>query len=51
MCFNEKIPYIIVIGDREEKAGTLAVRNKGKVKVIKKDVFVKQIKREVKERK
>jgi len=47
----EKIPYIITIGDREEKAGTLAVRNKGKVKTIKKDVFIKQIMKEVEERK
>lgn len=46
----EKIPYIVVIGDREEKAGTLAVRKNGKVTQIKKDEFIKQIKREVEER-
>jgi len=46
----EKIPYIVVIGDREEKAGTLAVRKQGKVTTIKKDDFLRQVKREVEER-
>ena len=46
----EKIPYIITIGDREEKAGTLAVRHKGKVKAIKKQVFIKQIIKEIEEK-
>ena len=46
----EKIPYIIVIGDREEKAGSLAVRRNGKVKTIKRDAFVKQIGKEVEEK-
>ena len=32
----EKIPLIITIGDREEKANTLAVRRNQKVKTIKK---------------
>lgn len=43
----EKIPYIITIGDREEKAGTLAVRNKGKVISIPEKDFLKQIEDEV----
>lgn len=43
----EKIPYIITIGDREEKSGSLAVRSKGKVKQIKKQEFIEQIKKEV----
>ena len=47
----EKIPYIITIGDREEKAETLAVRRNGKVKSIKKSEFIQQIKKEVDERK
>ena len=47
----EKIPYIIVIGDREEKSKSVAVRRNGKVKSMKKDVFVKQIKKEVDEKK
>ena len=46
----EKIPHIIVIGDREEKAGTLAVRKQGKVQTIKKQDFIKQIKKEIDER-
>ena len=47
----EKIPYIITIGDREEKAKSLAVRHKGKVTSIKKDVFIKQIQKELEEKK
>jgi len=39
----EKIPYIITIGDKEEKEKTLAVRSKGKVNSIKRDEFIKQI--------
>jgi threonyl-tRNA synthetase len=46
----EKIPYIIVIGDKEEKTKTLAVRCKGKVTTIKQNVFIKQITKEVKEK-
>jgi threonyl-tRNA synthetase len=46
----EKIPYILVIGDREEKSNTIAVRKGGKVTTIKKDVFIKQIKKEIDER-
>jgi threonyl-tRNA synthetase len=47
----EKIPYAITIGDREEKAGTLAVRHKSKVTQVKKDDFIKQIIKEKEERK
>lgn len=43
-----KIPYIIVIGDREEKEKTLAVRKDGKVKSIEIDEFIEEIKREIK---
>jgi threonyl-tRNA synthetase len=46
----EKIPLIITIGDREEKAGTLAVRKNGKVTTIKKEEFIKQIQKEVEEK-
>ncbi|MEK6843908.1 MAG: threonine--tRNA ligase [Nanoarchaeota archaeon] len=40
-----KIPYIIVIGDKEEKANTLAVRERGKKPEfgIKMDKFVKEL--------
>ncbi len=45
-----KIPYIITIGDREEKDGTLAVRKLGKVTSMKKEVLIKQIQEEIKEK-
>jgi len=48
----QKIPYIIVIGDKEEKTKTLAIRSNNKIKFgIKKDPFVKKIKKEILERK
>jgi threonyl-tRNA synthetase len=45
----EKIPYILVLGDKEEKAGTLAVRPRGqKVKFgVKPADFIKQVKEEI----
>jgi len=46
----QKIPYIAVIGDKEEKAKELAVRKDGKVKNIKKDKFIKDLKKEIEER-
>ncbi|MGV8152223.1 MAG: threonine--tRNA ligase [Candidatus Nanoarchaeia archaeon] len=46
----EKIPYIIVIGDKEENSGMLAVRRQGKVTQIKREDFLEKIKKEVKER-
>ena len=46
----EKIPYIIVIGDREEKDGTLAVRNKGNVISMSHDDFIKKIRKEIDEK-
>jgi threonyl-tRNA synthetase len=47
-----KIPYIVVMGDKEEKGKTLAVRIKGnkKIKSMKIGSFVKSLKREIKER-
>ncbi|MFH1294686.1 MAG: threonine--tRNA ligase [Candidatus Aenigmatarchaeota archaeon] len=50
---TQKIPYIIVMGDKEEKTGTLAVRTRdGKVRYgVKLDDFVKEIKCEISERK
>jgi len=47
----EKIPYLIVIGDKEEKAKSVAVRHGGKVTQVKKDAFLKQIQKEVEEKK
>ncbi|MDD5416474.1 MAG: threonine--tRNA ligase [Candidatus Aenigmarchaeota archaeon] len=48
-----KIPYIIVIGDKEEANSTLAVRARGKKPQfgVKIDDFLEQIKTEIKERK
>lgn len=48
-----RIPYIIVIGDKEEKEGTLAVRAKGnkKIQSIKVDDFIEQLKEEISQRK
>jgi len=47
-----KIPYIIVVGDKEEKEKTLAVRIKGnkKIETIKVGDFIKQLKKEIEER-
>jgi len=45
----EKVPYILVVGDKEEKANTIAVRPRGeKVKFgVKVNDFVKQIAQEI----
>lgn len=47
-----RIPYIIVIGDKEEKEGTLAVRVKGdkKIQTVKINDFIQNLKREIEER-
>ena len=49
----QKIPYIITIGEKEEKNNTLAIRTRdGKVKFgVKIDDFTKQILEEIKNRK
>ncbi|MBI2044727.1 threonine--tRNA ligase [Candidatus Pacearchaeota archaeon] len=46
-----KIPYIIVVGDKEEKEKTIAVRTKGekKIKNMEVDDFVEQVKKEIEE--
>lgn len=46
-----KIPYIVVLGDKEEKSKELAVRHEGKVKNIKQDKFIEDIKSEIEKRK
>ena len=47
-----KIPYIIVIGDKEEKQGKLAVRIRGdkKIQSLDFDDFVKDLEKEIQER-
>ncbi|MEK6945211.1 MAG: threonine--tRNA ligase [Nanoarchaeota archaeon] len=47
-----RIPYVIVVGDKEEKEKTVAVRTKGgKVESMKVDVFIEKLKKEISERK
>ncbi len=48
-----RIPYIIVVGDKEEKGKNLAVRTKGnsKIETMKVDGFIEKIKKEIEERK
>jgi len=47
-----RVPYIIVLGDKEEKEKSLAVRVRGnsKIESFKIDAFVKKIKKEIEER-
>jgi threonyl-tRNA synthetase len=47
-----KIPYIIVIGDKEEKANNLAVRHRGvkEIKSVKADAFIEKVCKEIAER-
>jgi len=47
-----RIPYIIVVGDREEKEGSVAVRVKGssKIQVMKTRDFTDKLKKEIEER-
>jgi threonyl-tRNA synthetase len=48
----QKIPYILMMGDKEEEAKTVAVRREGKVKFgIKKEDFLNDLLEEIKERK
>lgn len=48
----QKIPYIIMIGDKEEDSKTIAVRKDGKVKfAVREEVFLKEILEEIKDRK
>jgi threonyl-tRNA synthetase len=49
-----RIPYMIVIGDKEEEKNTLAVRKRGEKKPefgIKKEKFISELLEEIKERK
>lgn len=48
----QKVPYIIVIGDKEEKSNTLAVRERGKkLKFgVKTDDFIKELKSKIENR-
>jgi threonyl-tRNA synthetase len=47
----QKVPYMIIIGDREEKSGILSVRNRtGKTEQIGQEEFIARIKKEIDER-
>ncbi len=48
----QKIPYIVTIGDKEEKAGTLAVREKGKkaLNQQKTNKFISDLKKKIADR-
>jgi threonyl-tRNA synthetase len=48
----QRIPYVIVVGDNEEKEKTIAVRKRGDKKIIQKSIesFIKDIKDEIIER-
>jgi len=50
---QEKIPYILVIGDKEKESGQLSVRERGssKVKEIDKKKFIKKVLKKEKDRK
>jgi len=47
-----KIPYMLVVGDKEKEAGTVSLRAKkeGNVGVVKVDEFIARIKKEIKEK-
>ncbi len=47
-----RIPYIIVIGDREEKGGTVAVRKRGEknIKIMKIDELIENIKKSIRDK-
>jgi len=46
-----KIPYILVVGDKEEKSKSIAVRKSGKVKNAKIKSFISKLKKEIEDRK
>ncbi len=48
-----RIPYIIVIGDKEEKDSSIAIREKGnsKIRSSKLDSFIEELSKEIRERK
>jgi len=45
----QKVPYMLIVGDREEKEGTVAVRSRsdGKQEVLRIEEFLERIKKEV----
>jgi threonyl-tRNA synthetase len=49
---SEKVPYMVVIGDKEEKENSVSVRKRGerKVEQIKEEDFIKNILKEIEEK-
>jgi len=49
----QKIPYLLVVGDREQKAGTVAVRQRGKGDLgpMELEAFILKVKKEIQEKK
>lgn len=49
---EKKVPYIIVVGDKEESANSIAVRNKGNKKIENYSIekFIEMLKKEISER-
>jgi threonyl-tRNA synthetase len=47
----QRVPYIIVLGDKEEKEKSVAVRQNGKVENYKLKDFIEKLKSEINERK
>jgi len=49
----EKVPYILVVGDKEEKNGSVAVRKRGKgdLGAMKLEKFIEQIQKEIENKK
>ena len=51
---KQKIPYILVVGDKEETDGTVAVRQRGEEKkqeILKTEDFLEKVKKEIEEKK
>ncbi len=51
---KQKIPYLLVVGEKEAKENTVAVRQRGKEKkqqIMKVEEFINKITKEIKERK
>ncbi len=48
---KQKIPYILVVGDKEEKAESVAVRSREKQEVVKFEEFIEKIKKEIADKK
>jgi len=47
-----KVPFVVLIGDKEQKNKTLAIRHKSKVKFnVKINSFIKNLKKEIEEKK